>query len=155
MTDSGGPSPASFSGSLRDPDIPILREHFRDVTRWVLGDALGDRLTAGESDALAEEIAVILASGLAPALSGEIEHQAEKTVEALQDGPVSFDHHHQLHVDGFTTPDLVKLLDAVGRLVDADADAGAGVTEAISGLHDTHQRMLYRARDRWLANQVQ
>ena len=133
------------TGSLGDLDLSLLREHFRDVTRWVIGDGAGDRLTAGQTDALADEIAVILASGLVPVLRREIEHQAEKSIAGRQNGPVSFDHQHQLLVDGFPVPDLVKLLDAVGRLVDA------GVGEAISGLHDTHQRMLYRAYDSWCA----
>ncbi|NUR57769.1 MAG: hypothetical protein HOV87_03560 [Catenulispora sp.] len=145
MTESGSPLPNVFRGDLRDPDLPILREHFRDVTRWVIGDAVGDRLTAGESDALAEEIAVILASGLASALRREVEYQAEKTVAGLQKGPVSFDYYHQLQVDGFPVEDLVRLLDAVGRLVDA------GVNETISGLHETHRHMLYRAHDSWRA----
>jgi hypothetical protein len=145
MTDSGDPFPRSFSAGLRDPDLPVLRAHFRDVTRWVIGDAVGDRLTAGQSDALAEEIAVILATGLGPALRREVEHQAEKAIMALQDGPLSFDYDHQLLVDGFAVRDLVKLLDAVGRLVEA------GVGEAISGLHDTHRRVLYSAYDSWRA----
>ncbi|GAA2047747.1 hypothetical protein GCM10009839_61250 [Catenulispora yoronensis] len=132
-----------------DPDVPILREHFRDVTRWVIGDAVGEQLTAAQSDGLADEIAVILASGLTPVLRREVELQTEKTIVSLQNGPLSFNHNHELMVDGFTVPDLLKLLDAVGRLVDT------GVGEAISGLHDTHQRMLYRAHDAWLAKNPQ
>jgi len=147
--DSGSPLPGPFSGSLSDPDLPILREHFRDVTRWVIADTAGDHLPAGQADTLADEladdIAAILASGLTPALRHEVAHQTEKTIADLQNGPVSFDHQRQLLVAGFTVPDLLKLLDAVGRLVDA------GVAETISGLHDTHQRMLYRAHDAWLA----
>jgi hypothetical protein len=132
-----------------DNDSHVLREHFRDTTRWVIGDAVGDRLSAEQSDALAEEIAVILSSGLAPMLRRETEHQAEKAIAELQKGPVSFSYEHELVVDGFTVPDLVKLLDAVGRLVDGDGDGD--VRRTISGLHDTHQRMLYRAHDHWRA----
>lgn len=145
MSDSGDLLPGPFPSGLSAPDVPILREHFRDVTRWVISDSVGDQLPAGQGDALADDIAAILASGLAPALRREVTHQSEKMIADLQNGPVSFDPHHQLSVAGFTVPDLVKLLDAVGRLVDA------GVAEAISGLHDTHQRMLYRAHDTWLA----
>jgi hypothetical protein len=144
MTDISSPSPGPFTGDLRDPDVPLLREHFRDVTRWVIGDAVGDRLTADQSDALAEEIAVILAAGLGPALRREVEHQAEVAIARLQNGPVSFDFDHQIMVDGYTAPNLLKLMDAVGRLVDAD------VTEAISGLHETHRQMLYNAHHAWL-----
>lgn len=145
MADSGDPIPGVYSGGLADPDVPVLREHFRDVTRWVIGDAVGDELTAAQSDALAEEIAVILASGLAPALHREVAHQTEKTIAELQNGPLSFDYHHRLLIDGFAVSDVVKLIDAVGRLVDA------GVGDAISGLHETHQRMLYNAHDAWRA----
>lgn len=139
------------TGNLGDPglDLSLLREHFRDVARWVIGDGAGDRLTAGQADALAEELAVILASGLAPVLRREIDHQAEKSIAALQNGPVSFSHDRQLLVDGFPVSDLVKLLDAVGRLVEA------GVGEAMSGLHDTHRRMLYSAHDSWRAKHGQ
>ena len=132
---------------MTDNDSQALREHFRETTRWVIGDAVGDRLSADQSDALAEEIAVILASGLAPVLRRDIEQQAEKAIAELQKGPVSFTYEHELSVDGFTVPDLVKLLDAVGRLV----ENGVGVGEAVSGLHDTHQRILYRAHDHWRA----
>lgn len=143
MTDSSSPPPAPFSGDLSD--VPILREHFRDTIRWLLSDTAGDQLPAAQAASLADELATILTSSLAPALRHEVTHQTEKTIAGLQNGPVSFDHNHQLLIAGFTVPDLVKLLDAVGRLVDT------GVAEAISGLHDTHQRMLYRAHDSWLA----
>ena len=46
-------------------------------------------------------------------------------------------------------PELVKLIDAVGRLVEA------GVGDAIWVLHETHQRMLYSAHDSWLARNGQ
>jgi hypothetical protein len=46
-------------------------------------------------------------------------------------------------------PDLVKLLDAAGRLVDDGSGPG------IHGLHETHQRMLHRARDHWHAKNGQ
>lgn len=149
MADTGAPAPGPFSGSLRDPDPSLLREHFREVTRWVLGDGAGDRLTAARSEALAEELAVILASGLVPALRREIEHQAEKIIAEKQSGPVSFSYDHELLVDGFPVSDLLKLLDAVGRLVEA------GVGDAISGLHDTHRRMLYSVHDSWRAKHDQ
>jgi hypothetical protein len=149
MTNTGSPPPTSFLGSLRDPDIPILKEHFRDLTHWVIGDAVGDQLSTEECNALAEEIAVVLASSLAPALRREVEYQAEKAIAGLQKGPLSFDYDHQVRVDGFSVPDVVKLLDAVGRLVEA------GVGEAISGLHETHQRMLYSAHDSWLTRNGQ
>ncbi|MEY9856127.1 hypothetical protein ABH935_001731 [Catenulispora sp. GAS73] len=143
MTDTGSPSPAPFTGDLGDPDIPVLREHFRDVTRWVLRDAVSDQLAADQIDALAEELAVILATGLGPALGREISHQAETTIANPENGAVSFGYDHQLKVGGFSATDLMKLLDAVGSLVDA------GVSDAISGLHDTHQRMLYNAHHAW------
>jgi hypothetical protein len=145
MVDGGDPVRGAFLGGLGDPDVPVLREHFRDVTRWVIGEAVGDLLTAAQGDALAEEIAVILASGLAPVLRREVAHQAEKTIVELQKGSLSFDHHRRLLIDGLPVSDVVKLIDAVGRLVDA------GVGEAVSGLHDTHQRMLYAAHDVWRA----
>ncbi|MEY9935594.1 hypothetical protein ABH926_010276 [Catenulispora sp. GP43] len=132
-----------------NPDLPILREHFRDVTRWVISEAVGEQLSAEQRDALAEEIAVILASGLAPVLHREAEHQAEKKIAGLQKGPVSFSYGHELLVDGFSVPDLVKLIDAVGALVDG------GVDPAVSALHDTHRRMLYHAHDVWLAKHEQ
>jgi hypothetical protein len=147
-TESSGPSPVPFepfSGSLRDPDVPLLQEHFRDLTQWVIGDAVGDHLTAAQRDALAEEIAVVLASSLAPALRREVEAQAEKAIAGLQKGPVSFNYDHQVQVDGFSAPELVKLIDAVGRLVEA------GLGDAIWVLHETHQRALYSAHDSWLA----
>lgn len=134
---------------MTDNDSQVLREHIRDTTRWVIGDAVGDRLSAGQSDALAEEIALILASGLAPVLRREVEQLTDKAIAGLQKGPVSFTGDHELLVDGFAVPDLVKLLDAVGRLIDADADARGGVGRAISALHETHRRMLYRAHDHW------
>ena len=149
MAVSGGSFPDSFPESFpsgpADLDTPILREHVRYVTRWLIGEAVGDRLTAHRSDALAEEIALILSSGLTPVLRREIELQAEKTIAGLQNGPVSFDHEHRLLVDGWSVPDILKLLDAVGRLVEA------GVAEQISALHATHRRMLHAAHDSWRA----
>ena len=145
MTETGSPTPPPFSGRLSDPDVPLLQEHFRDLTHWVIGDAVGDHLTAAQHDALAEEIAVVLASSLAPALRREVEAQAEKAIARLQKGPVSFDGDHQVQVDGFATAELVKLIDAVGRLVEA------GVGNAIWVLHETHRRTLYNAHDFWLA----
>jgi len=144
MTEAASPSPAPFTGDLGDPDIPVLREHFRDVTRWVLRESASDQLAAGQIDALAEELAVILATGLGPALSREISHQAETTIANPENKAVSFGYDHQLMVGGFSASDLMKLLDAVGRLVDA------GVSEAISGLHTTHQQMLSNAHHAWL-----
>ncbi|WP_194918154.1 hypothetical protein [Catenulispora rubra] len=149
MTDTSSPSPAPFTGDLGDPDVPVLREHFRDVTRWVLRESASEQLAAGQIDALAEELAAILATGLGPALSREISHQAETTIANPENGAVSFGYDHQLKVGGFTASDLMKLLDAVGSLV--DAGAGVSVSDAISGLHDTHQRMLYNAHRAWLA----
>jgi len=91
---------------------------------------------------------VILATCLGPALSREISHQAETTLANPENGAVSFDYDHQLKVGGFSASDLMKLLDAVGRLV--DADAGVSVSDAISGLHVAHQQMLYNAHHAWL-----
>lgn len=144
MTDSSSPSPAPFTGDLGDPDVPVLREHFRDVTRWVLRESASDQLAAGQIDALAEELAVILATGLGPALGREISHQAEMTIANAENGAVSFGYDHQLMVGGFSAKDLMKLLDAVGSLVDA------GVSDAISGLHIAHQQMLSNAHHAWL-----
>lgn len=148
MTDTGSSSPAAFTGDLGDPAVPVLREHFRDVTRWVLRESASEQLTAAHIDALAEELAVILATGLGPALSREISHQAETTLANPENGAVSFGYDHQLKVGGFTASDLMKLLDAIGRLV--DAAAGVSVSDAISGLHIAHQRMLYNAHHAWL-----
>ena len=157
MADSGDQVPDSPSGDRAelddshdprdpcDPGLPILRDHFRDITRWAIGDAVGEQLTADQSDALADELAVILSSGLAPTLRREIAHQSEKTIADLQTGPVSFGYDHQLLIDGWTVADLVKLLDAVGSLVDT------GIAEAIFSLHETHRQMLYRAHEHWLA----
>ena len=145
MTQTGSPSPAPFSGSLRDLDVPLLQEHFRDLTQWVIGDAVGDHLTADQRDALAEEIAVVLVSSLTPALRREVEAQAEKALAGLQKGPVSFDYDHQVQVEGFSVPELVKLIDAAGRLVEV------GVGDALWALHDTHRRTLHNAHDSWLA----
>lgn len=145
MTQRGGPSPSPFSGGLSDPDVPLLQEHFRDLTHWVITDAVPDSLTAAQRDALAEEIAVVLASSLAPTLRREVEAQAEKAIAGLQKGPVSFDYEHQVRVDGFGVPEVVKLIDAVGRLVEA------GIGDAVWALHETHQRILYSAHDSWLA----
>lgn len=128
-----------------DSEKPILHEHFRELARWVIGDAIGDRLGSGDCDALAEEIAAVLASGLAPTMRREIELQAEKAIAGMQNGPVSFDHDHQVRIDGFSVPEVVKLIDAAGRLVEA------GVGPVISELHETHQRTLYRAHDAWRA----
>lgn len=147
MTESGGLSPAPFEpfpGSLAELDTPLLREHFRDLTRWVLGDAVGEQLTSAQRDALAEEIAVILASSLVPVLRREVRAQAEKTIAGLQKGPVSFDGDHQVRVDGFGAPELAQLIDAVGRLVEA------GVGDALWMLHETHRRMLTNAHACWV-----
>lgn len=139
----------THSSNLPDPGLPILQEHFRDLSRWVIGDAVGDHLTAGRCDELAEEIAVILACSLAPKLRAEIESQAEKTITAMQDGALSFDHDHQVRINGFTVRDVVKLLDAVGRLMQA------GVGDALWMIHETHRNMLDNVYHDWLQKQDQ
>lgn len=88
MTNDDVPAPDRLAEGLADLDLPILREHVREVTRWVIGDAVGDQLGPDRSDALAEEIALILATGLAPVLRHEIDQQAEKKIAGLQkEGP--------------------------------------------------------------------
>ena len=152
MTESGSLSPAPFepfTGSLTEPDAPLLREHFRDLTGWVIDDAVGDRLTGAERDALTDEIALILASSLAPALRREVQAQAEKMIAGLQTGPVSFGYDHQVKVDGFSAPELVQLIDAVGRLIDV------GVGDTLWTLHETHRRILDRTHGRWVEKNSQ
>ena len=50
------------------------------------------------SDAMAEEIAVVLASGLVSVLRREIDQQAEKKTAELQTGPVSFGYDGELRI---------------------------------------------------------
>lgn len=96
MADSDDSSPDTLSGGPSDLDPAILREHFRDITRWAIRDAVGDQLPAGRSDALADELAVILASGLAPALHREIEAQVTKALDDLQNGVPLSEHAEEI-----------------------------------------------------------
>jgi hypothetical protein len=137
--------PEPFAGSLRVIDLPFLRAYIQDISRWVIGEAVGGQLPPEQCDELAGEIAAILATGLAPALSEEIVRNTEKVIADSQDGPVSFDWQGRMTVGGFTVPDLVRLLDAVGQLIDH------GVGDALDMLHDSHRRALSAAHGAWSA----
>ena len=147
--DDGKPSklPEPFTGALSVIDFPVLRAYVEDISRWVIGEAVGGRLPREQCEAMAGEIAVILAGGLAPELSREIAGNTEKVVAASQEGPVSFDWQGRMTVDGVAVPDLVILLDAVGRLLDH------GLGEALDTLHDSHRRVLFDVHDEWSARQ--
>src|ERR1700693_673995 len=110
-----------FAGSLRVIDVPALRAYIQETSRWLIGEAVGELLPGEQRDALAEEIAVILASGLTPSRTAEIARNTEKVIAAAQDGPVSYDWRGQLTVDGLAVPELVRLIDAVGQLMDYGA----------------------------------
>ncbi|NUP46752.1 MAG: hypothetical protein HOW97_05480 [Catenulispora sp.] len=147
MTDENAGLPEPFAGSLRVIDHPILRAHIKDTTRWVLGESLGGEVAAGQLEDVADEIGAVLAGGLAPALAAEITRNTEKVVADSQGEAVTFDRDGRLTIGGVTVQNIVRLLDAVGVLVEN------GIGDALGLLHDSHRRALFDAHDAWLAKQ--
>lgn len=145
VTDESAGLPAPFAGSLRVIDQPVLRAHIEETSRWVLGESLGAAVGAAQLDAVAEELAAILAGGLGPALAAEIERNTEKVIADSQGDPVAFDRDGQLLVGGVTVQNVLRLLDAVGVLVDH------GIGDALDLLHESQRRALFDVHDAWLA----
>jgi hypothetical protein len=130
------------------PDLGSLRAYVEDVANWVLGDAEGEQLSPERRAALSTELAAILPSGMAPAMSADIAKNTQKAIADAQDGPVAFDYQGRLTVAGLAVPDLVCLLDAVGQLIDH------GVGDSMGLLHESHRRVLFAAYDLWTAKQT-
>ena len=147
MTDEGGKRPAAYSGALPPADLPLLHAYIEDISRWVLGEAAGSPLSPELCDTLSGELAAILTGGLAPTLSAEIARNTDRTIAAAQDGPVTLDWQGRLKVAGLDLDDIVRLIDAVGRLLEH------GVGDSMDLLHESHRRALYAARDAGAAAQ--
>ena len=144
MTDGENKLPEAFTGALGVIDVPALRAYIQDISRWLIGEAVGEQVSREQCDALAEEIAVILASGLTPSLTAEIVRNTGRVIAESQGDPVAFDGRGEMTVNELTVPDLVRLIDAVGQLIDL------GVGEPLQLLHESHRRALFVAHDAWL-----
>jgi len=136
MTDDVNRLPEAFAGALHVIDVPVLRSHIEETSRWLIGEAVGELVPSEQCDALAEEIAVVLASSLKPSLSQEIVANTGKIIAESQGEPVAFDWHGDMTVRGLTVSELVNLIDAVGVLVDL------GLGDARQQLHGSHLRAL-------------
>ena len=148
MTDGGNKLPEAFTGALGVVDVPALRAYIEDISRWLIGEAVGEQVPREQCDALAEEFAVVLASGLTPSLTAEIVSNTGKVIAESQGDPVAFDWRGEMTVGELTVPELVRLIDAVGELIDL------GVGEPLQLLHESHRQALLVARDAWLRKQA-
>lgn len=145
MTEHEHTLPELFTATPRVIDLPALRAHVRETSRWVIGEAVGEQLGAEQCDALAEELTAILADGMTPTLTAEITRNTNKLIADSQGDPVAFDWRGEMTVGGLTVPELTRLIDAVGQLVDH------GVGETLGLLHDSQQRALFQAHSAWAA----
>ena len=143
MSEGESKLPEAFTGALGVVDVPVLRAYIEDISRWLIREAVGEQVPREQCDALAEEVAVVLAAGLTPSLTAEIVSNTGKVIAESQGDPVRFDALGEMTVGGLTVPDVVRLIDAVGQLVDL------GVGEPMQLLHESHRRSLYDAHEVW------